>query len=65
MFANIGGNCKIKEKWRCKMKTESLNKLFVELDIMFNTANSMDAFYHHFANAKMIFNHEFGDEEKL
>lgn len=47
------------------MKTESLNKLFVELDIMFNTANSMDAFYHHFANAKMIFNHELGDEEKL
>lgn len=47
------------------MKTESLNKLFVELDIMFNTANSMDAFYHHFANAKMIFNHEFGDKEKL
>ena len=46
------------------MKTESLNKLFVELDIMFNTVNSMDAFYHHFANAKMIFNHEFGDEEK-
>ena len=40
------------------MKTETLNRLFAELDILFNTEKSVAAFYHHFETAKMIFNGE-------
>ena len=46
------------------MKTESLNKLFVELDIMFNGEGSLSGFFAHYECAKSIFNHEFGDEQK-
>lgn len=39
-------------------KNEVLNRLFVELDCLFNSTKTIDAFYHHYANAKSIFNDE-------
>lgn len=37
-------------------KNETLNNLFAVLGCLFNSANTFDAFYLHYANAKSIFN---------